>query len=146
MLSIQKHSSNTRPCQPDADRYTDFFDEYYARFRAASDTNYPSNPPSKELEAVNTPESHSQLEIVLDVTGFEPENITVRLEGNALKVMAFYESKCDVNYPELIQHEIHNERLLHIFQLEKPVLATQVNTKFDNHRLHISLPLVYQAQ
>ncbi len=138
MLSIQKYPSNTRPCQPNADRDTDFFDEYYARFRAASDVDYSS---SKELKEENKPLSHSQLEIVLDVTGFEPENITVRLEGNALKVAAFYESKCDVNYPELIQHEIHNERLLHIFQLEKPVMTTQVKTNFDNNRLHILLPV-----
>lgn len=146
MLSIQKHSSNTRPCQPGADRDTDFFDEYYARFRAASNKNYSPKLPNKRIGTVDTPESHLQLEIVLDVTGFEPENITVRLEGNALKVMAFYESKCDVNFPELIQHEIHNERLLHIFQLEKPVRADQLRTKVDNHRLHISLPIAPQAE
>ncbi len=142
MLSIQKHTSNTRPCQSNTDRSLDFFDEYNTQFRETSEANYAANVfTNKELEEINKPRSHSQLEIVLTITGFAPENIVVRLEGNVLKIMAFYESKCAVNYPELIRHEIHNERLLHIFQLEKSVVAAQVKTAFDNNRLHISLPL-----
>lgn len=114
------------------DFMTDPFDSFFS--------NLPQPQATPNLMRTDIKETESGYEIVIDLPGFDKENVNAELKDGVLKVSAKTSSETEENTGTFLRRERFTGQCSRQFFVGEDIEEADIKAKFDNGTLRISVP------
>lgn len=110
-----------------------FFNEFF-------EEPFLTRNPWKDLPAVNVAETDKEYSIELAVPGFKKEDLHVKLENNILTISAETKSEKNEEKKDYTRREYSSSSFSRSFSLYDNVKESDINAKYENGILYLTLP------
>ncbi|MBQ9043145.1 MAG: Hsp20/alpha crystallin family protein [Eggerthellaceae bacterium] len=103
-------------------------------------SNMPAPQATPNLMRTDIKENEGGYEIVIDLPGFEKENVAAELKEGVLKVSAKTSSETEENTGTYLRRERFSGQCSRQFYVGDDIEEADIKAKFDNGTLQISVP------
>ena len=102
--------------------------------------NMPAPQATPNLMRTDIKETEDGFEIVMDLPGFDKENVTAELKEGMLTVTAHTETETDEDKGTYVRKERFTGRCSRSFYVGEDIEEADIKAKFDNGTLQITVP------
>jgi HSP20 family protein len=92
------------------------------------------------LPATNIKETEDAFEVELSVPGFNKEDFNLKLDNELLTISAKVEDKQEETTDKYTRREFRSQSFSRTFTLSETIATEEINAKYDNGILKITLP------
>lgn len=103
-------------------------------------SNMPAPQATPNLMRTDIRENENSYEIVIDLPGFDKENVAAELKEGVLKVSAKTSSETEENTGTYLRRERFSGQCSRQFYVGDDIEEADIKAKFDNGTLQISVP------
>jgi len=121
-------------------RHQSLFDPFMSDPFDALFSNMPAPQATPNLMRTDIKENESGYEIVIDLPGFDKENVTAELKEGVLKISAKTSTENEENTGTFLRRERFSGQCSRQFYVGDDVEEADVKARFDNGTLLITVP------
>ena len=121
-------------------RHRSMFDDFLSDPFDAFFGNMPAPQATPNLMRADIKETEGAFEIIIDLPGFDKENVTAELKDGVLKVSAKTTSEDEEKTGTYLRRERFTGQCSRQFYVGEDIEEADIKAKFDNGTLQIAIP------